>query len=218
VARINIVNAKNLNNDVKITCLPSGSEYSRICKNINPEYPEWNQAFYIPIYDINEKFKIKVYDNNAFFKSTSLGSYTLDTENLIEGKKLVLERDLEKPKNRILRITPRPNKGELRLDVDFYSFSTTKSIKFSNITIIFYITYQCKDGSFKPTNKLANLFNFNSKDELIKEFTDTIKNDEELKALHIDNWDTVLIAGNLIPFISITLLLLKDILLIKYIS
>ncbi|CAB4388802.1 unnamed protein product [Rhizophagus irregularis] len=69
------VSAKNLNNwldgdslnfYVKITCLSSGFEFCKtyICNDINPE---WNQEFYIPIYDIDKKFKIRVYNNNAFF-------------------------------------------------------------------------------------------------------------------------------------------------------
>jgi Ca2+-dependent lipid-binding protein len=215
VARINIVNVKILNSDtldVRITCLESGNEYSKtnVCKNINSK---WNQVFYIPIYDIHKKLKIRVYDI-SFFKSVSLGSYIFNPKNFIEGKKLDLERDLIKPKNRTLRIPPRPNKGNLHFDADFYSFSnhgfTTKTTKFSKTIIFFYslcnlIAYQSQDDGFK-LDKLVNLFNFNSKDELMKTFTDTINDDEKVKTLTIDN--NVLIAGNLKYFKIIIILLI----------
>ncbi|PKY32699.1 hypothetical protein RhiirB3_451071 [Rhizophagus irregularis] len=62
----NWLDGDSLNFYVKITCLSSGFEFCKthICNDINPE---WNQEFYIPIYDIDKKFKIRVYNNNAFF-------------------------------------------------------------------------------------------------------------------------------------------------------
>ncbi|CAB4445638.1 unnamed protein product [Rhizophagus irregularis] len=196
VARINIVNVKNLNSDtldVRITCLESGNKYSKthICENINSK---WNQVFYIPIYDIDKKLKIRVCGDIAFFKSISLGSYIFNPKNFIEEKKLDLERDLIKPKNSIL---PRPNKGNLRFDADFYSFSNrTNTTKFSKTIIFFYslcnlITYQSQDDSVK-LDKLVNLFNFNSEKELKelrKTFIDTI-NDKKVKTIS----DNILIA------------------------
>ncbi|RGB37869.1 hypothetical protein C1646_813031 [Rhizophagus diaphanus] len=206
VVRINIVSAKNLNSwldgdslnfYVKITCSSSGFEFCKthICNDINPE---WNQEFYIPIYDIDKKFKIRVYNNNAFFNHVSLGFYILDPKDLIKGKKLDLERDLIKPKNRFLHIPPRPKKGKLRFVANFYSFSKyPKTTKFFKTTITLYnlcnlINYQCTDGNFELTDKLAKLFNFDSKNELEKAFTATIKDDEKVKSLHNDIWGTVL--------------------------
>lgn len=85
-----------------------------------------------------------------------------------------LERDLIKPKNRFLHIPPRPNKGQLRFVANFYSFSKyPKTTKFFKTTITLYnlynlINYQCTDGNFELTDKLAKLFNFDSKNELKK--------------------------------------------------
>jgi hypothetical protein len=221
VVRINIVNAKNLiygdtlNSYVKITCLTSGIEYGKTKdrKNINPV---WNQVFYIPIYDINKKFKIQVYNNNNNNnnKHVSLGFYILDLKDLIKGKRMDLEHDLIKPKNNILRIPLRSNNGKIHFVANFYSSSelerTTKTTKFYKTTITFYnlcnlITRQCKDGSFEITYELVKLFNFNSKDELIKAITVIIKDDEKVKAFHVDIWGTVLIKGNLISFIDTTI-------------
>ncbi|CAB4388834.1 unnamed protein product [Rhizophagus irregularis] len=196
VARINIVNVKNLNSDtldVRITCLESGNKYSKthVCENINSK---WNQVFYIPIYNIDNKLKIRVCDI-AFFRSISLGSYIFNPKNFIEGKKLDLEHDLIKPKNSIL---PRPNKGNLRFDADFYSFSNrefiTKTTKFSKTIIFFYsLCNLITQNDSVKLDKLAILFNFNSEKELkelIKTFVDTI-NDEKVKTIS----DNILIAA-----------------------
>ncbi|PKC13741.1 hypothetical protein RhiirA5_495890, partial [Rhizophagus irregularis] len=197
VARINIVNVKNLNSDtldVRITCLESGNKYSKthVCENINSK---WNQVFYIPIYNIDKKLKIRVCGDIAFFKSISLGSYIFNPKNFIEGKKLDLEHDLIKPKNSIL---PRPNKGNLRFDADFYSFSnrefTTKTTKFSKTIIFFYsLCNLITQNDSVKLDKLVILFNFNSEKELkelIKTFVDTI-NDEKVKTIS----DNILIAA-----------------------
>lgn len=211
MVRINIIIDANswLNRDtldfyVKITCSTSGLQDGKtfaVHKNINPE-------LYIPIYDTNNKFEIQVYSNAFFkcFKRIISGPYILDLKDLdngvVKGKKL----DLANPENRTLQIQPRPNKRKLHLVADFYSFPNEHTK--SKTTITFYNlcslkTYQCKDGSFKPTDELANLFNFNSKDELIRAFTATIKDNKIVEADH-DVWGTVLITGNLIPFIVIT--------------
>ncbi|GBB93494.1 hypothetical protein RclHR1_02180036 [Rhizophagus clarus] len=206
VAQINIINLNWLdgnssNSYVKITCSSSSSfEYCKTRPCENRTNPEWNQVFYIPIYDINKKFKIRVYGDNTLFKNVSLGSCILDIKDLIKEKKLDFKRDLTKPKN---KIPPRSNKGKLHFVVYFYSFSkpkfTTKSTKFFKTTILFYnlcnlITNHCKNGSFKLTDTLANLFNFNSKDELIKAFTSTIK-DNDMKISDIDICGTILITA-----------------------
>uniref|UniRef100_U9TKX4 C2 domain-containing protein n=1 Tax=Rhizophagus irregularis (strain DAOM 181602 / DAOM 197198 / MUCL 43194) TaxID=747089 RepID=U9TKX4_RHIID len=96
VARIHIVSAKNLMKAdswfgggasdpyVKIIGLSSGEVYGEtrvVYNNINPE---WNQVFYIPIYDLNDKIKIQIYDYNAFFKHVTLGSYVLDLKDFVK--------------------------------------------------------------------------------------------------------------------------------------
>jgi len=215
MAWIKIINAKNLmkpytwvgsNPDlyVRIISLTNNLEYGKtrvIYNNINPE---WNQIFYIPIYDLNDKFKLHVYDYNAFFKHVILGSYVLDLKDFIKvlgngevkGKKLDLDCDL------------RPNKGKLHFIADFNSFSeqevTTTTITKTTITInhlYILITYQRANGGFELNDKLAKLFNFDTKEELIKSFTAYIEkgNDEKVKALHVDIWGTALITGKLIP-------------------
>jgi Ca2+-dependent lipid-binding protein len=157
-------------------------------------------VFYIPIYDLNDKFKIQIYDYNAFFKHVFLGSCVLDIKDFIKvlsdgsvkGKKLDLESDL------------RPNKGKLHFTADFQPISEQDliitSISKTDITInhlYILMTYQRHDGCFELTDKLAKLFNFNSKEELIKSFTAHVKDDGQVKNLHVDIWGTALITGNL---------------------
>jgi len=212
VARIKIINAKNLMKAdtwlgggasdpyVKIIGLASNLEYGEtrvVYNNINPE---WNQIFYIPIYDLNDKFKIQVYDYNAFFKHTILGTYVLDLKDFIKslsngvvkGKQLDLECDL------------RPNKGKLHFIADFHSFSeevtTTTTITTTTITIqhlYILITYQRANGGFELNDNLAKLFNFETKEELIKSFTAYIEkdNDDKVKALHADIWGAALVTA-----------------------
>ncbi|CAB4413736.1 unnamed protein product [Rhizophagus irregularis] len=212
VARIHIVSAKNLMKAdswfgggasdpyVKIIGLSSGEVYGEtrvVYNNINPE---WNQVFYIPIYDLNDKIKIQIYDYNAFFKHVTLGSYVLDLKDFVKvlsngavtGKKLDTTCEL------------RPNKGKLHFIADFHSYSeqdyTTTIISKSTITIqhlYILITYQRPDGGFELNDRLAKLLNFDTKEELVKSFTAYIEreNDDRVKALHIDTWGTALLTA-----------------------
>ncbi|CAB5308035.1 unnamed protein product [Rhizophagus irregularis] len=108
-------------------------------------------------------------------RKMSQNQFILDPKDLIKGKKLDLERDLIKPKNRFLHIPPRPNKGQLRFVANFYSFSKyPKTTKFFKTTITLYNLY--------------NLINYQCTDA----FTATIKDDEKVKSLHNDIWGTVL--------------------------
>jgi Ca2+-dependent lipid-binding protein len=188
---------------VKIIGLSSGKVYGEtrvVYNNINPE---WNQVFYIPIYDLSDKIKLQIYDYNAYFKHVTLGSYVLDLKDFIKvlsngavsGKKLDNTYEL------------RPNKGKLHFIADFHSYSeqdyTTITISKTTITIqhlYILITYQRPDGGFELNDKLAKLLNFNTKDELVKSFTAYIEkeNDDRVKSFHIDTWGTALITGNFI--------------------
>jgi hypothetical protein len=210
VARINIIKAKNLMKSdswfgggasdpyVKITNVVNNLEYGHtriVYNNINPA---WNQVFYIPIYDLNDKFKFQIFDYNAFFKHTSLGFYILDLKDIVkvlgdgsvQGKELKLECSLGS------------SKGKLSFVADFRSFSeqelTTTKISKTTITIrhlYLLTTYHRQDGGFELTDKLAALLNFNSKEELITSFTTFVQNDEQVKALHVDIWATVLVTA-----------------------
>jgi Ca2+-dependent lipid-binding protein len=215
VARIEIFSAKDLMKSdswfgggasdpyVKITGTNSGWDYGETRVVYNNVNPVWNQVFYIPIYDLNDKFKIQVYDFNAFFKHVFLGSYVLELKDFIK----VLGSGEVKGKKSDIECVLRPNKGKLHFAADFYSFSeqelTATTISQTTITtnhLYLLLTYQRQDGCFELTDKLASFFNFNSKEELIKSFTAYIKNDAQVKALHVDIWSAALITGKLILF------------------
>ncbi|CAG8486360.1 2534_t:CDS:10, partial [Funneliformis caledonium] len=216
IARINIIKAKNLMQAdswfgggasdpyMKISSVSTGYEYGETRVIYNTINPEWQQVFYIPIYDLNDKFKLQVYDYNAFFKHVLLGYYVLDLKDFIkllgngtiEGKHLELESTLS---------IKGSSKGKLNFTADFNPFSqnetdlfTTTTISKTTITIrhlYLLMTYQRQDGCFELNDNVASLFNFSSKDELIKAFTTYVQKDELVKALHVDVWSSALITA-----------------------
>ncbi|CAI2169164.1 14482_t:CDS:2 [Funneliformis geosporum] len=209
IARINIIEAKDLkptdlwfvgsdpDSYVKITNAFSGVEYDKTRIIYNSIKPNWQQVIYIPINDLNEQFMLQVYNNNASFKHKLLGYYVLDLMDFmevrngnIEGKHLDLECNLTL-------------NGKLHFTADFYSFSELESepsniISKNTITInhlYLLITYQRQNGCFEINDDVASLFNFPSKEELIKSFAAFVQNDEVVKKLHIDVWGSAVITA-----------------------
>ncbi|RIA99833.1 hypothetical protein C2G38_2237397 [Gigaspora rosea] len=57
------------------------------------------------------------------------------------------------------------------------------------------MTYQSQYGCFELTDSLARLFNFFSKEELIKTFSDFVQKDEAVRNLNHKIWATVLVTS-----------------------
>ncbi|CAI2184396.1 5980_t:CDS:2, partial [Funneliformis geosporum] len=216
IARININKAKNLMQAdswfgggasdpyLRITSVSTGWEYGETRIVYNTINPEWEQVFYIPIYDLSDKFKLQVYDYNAFFKHVLLGYYVLDLKDFIKvlGNGTIEGKHLDLDSNLTLKGS---SKGKLQFTADFNSFSqaetesiTTTTISKTTITIrhlYLLMTYQRQDGCFEITDNVASLFNFSSKDELLQAFTAHVQKDDHVKALHVDVWSSALITA-----------------------
>ncbi|CAG8591221.1 5967_t:CDS:10, partial [Diversispora eburnea] len=209
VLRIEIISAKKLKKAdylfgtsdpyVKISSVSTGWAYGETRVVYNNLNPTWNQVFYITIHEIKDKFKLQVFDYNFVLKHTPLGNYILDLKDIVkilangslEGKKLGKQE---------VDLTLKGRKyGMLSFFVEFNSFSeaetssviTTKTV---NIRHLYLITsYQRQDGCFELTDKTAKLFNFSSKQELIKAFSNFVANDDGVRYLKHNVWSTCLI-------------------------
>ncbi|CAG8459731.1 8464_t:CDS:2, partial [Scutellospora calospora] len=213
IARIEIIRAKNLRQAdtwfgggssdpyVRITNISTSLVFGQsriIYCNCNPI---WREVFYIPIYDIREKFNLQVFDYNAYFKHSFLGFYILDLKSIIKelpdgslkGKQLNLDANLTYKGS---------SRGKLSFSADFFSLSefdndseiiTTTNVANKHLYLI--TTYQLECGCFELTDSLAKLFNFSSKDDLIKAFSAHVQNDKEVLNLDHNIWVTVLVTS-----------------------
>ncbi|KAF0424593.1 transmembrane protein [Gigaspora margarita] len=212
IACIEIISAKNLRQAiswlaggasdpyVKIFNLATSWVYGDSHVIYNNCDPIWEQVFYIPVYDVHEKFNLQVFDYNAFSKHQLLGFYILDLKNIIkelpygsyEGKKFKLDANLTY-KGR--------NRGQLSFVADFFSLPKSEEgeiLKLNNLSIqhlYLLMTYQSQYGWFELIDFLARLFNFSSKEELIKAFSDFVQKDEAIHNLNHKIWATVLVTS-----------------------
>ncbi|CAG8589293.1 862_t:CDS:10, partial [Diversispora eburnea] len=211
VVRIEIISAKKLKQAdswfsggtsdpyVKISSVSTGWEYGETRVIYNNLNPTWNQVFYITILDIKDKFKLQVFDYNVVLKHVPLGNYILDLRDTIkvlangslEGKKLGKQE---------VDLTLKGRKyGMLSFSAEFNSFSeaeassviTTKTITIRHLYLI--TSYQRQDGCFELNDSTAKLFNFSSKQELIKAFSNFVANDDGVRSLNHNAWSTCLI-------------------------
>ncbi|CAG8437102.1 2128_t:CDS:10, partial [Scutellospora calospora] len=186
---------------VKISNIANNRVYGDSRVIYNNCNPVWEQVFYIPVYDIHEKFNLHVFDYNAFFKDTRLGSYILDLKSIIkelpngslEGKKSAPNANL---------LYKGSNRGKLSFVAEFFSLPepgyymeiiTTTNVSIKHLYLL--MTYQLEYGCFELTDSLARLFNFSFKDELIKAFSEFVKNDEDVRNLDHNIWGTVLVTS-----------------------
>ncbi|RHZ51819.1 hypothetical protein Glove_469g43 [Diversispora epigaea] len=183
---------------VKISSISTGWEYGKTHVVYNSLNPAWNQVFFITILDIQDKLKFQVFDYNIVLKHTLLGNYILDLKDIvkvlangsIEGKRLKQEVDLT------LKGT---KSGKLSFVTEFNSFSeaetssviTTKTVTIRHLYLL--TTHQRQDGCFESTDLTAKLFNFSSKQELIKAFSNFVANDEGVRSLDANAWSTCLV-------------------------
>ncbi|CAI2197457.1 9586_t:CDS:2, partial [Funneliformis geosporum] len=189
------VTAKNPDSYVKISSVFTGVEYDKTRVVYKSIKPDWQQVFHIPINDLNDQFfLLEVYDSNAFSKHKLLRYYVLDImdfmevrDGTIKGKHLDLKCDLTLNGS---------SSGKLHFTADFYSLTTPISKNTITINHLYLlITYQRQDGCFELTDDVANLFNFPSKDDLIKSFVAYAHNNEVAKELHVDVWSSALITA-----------------------
>ncbi|CAG8810959.1 30816_t:CDS:2, partial [Gigaspora margarita] len=212
IVRIEIISAKNLRQTdswlagnasdpyVKISNLATSWAYGDSRVIYNNCDPVWEQVFYIPVYDVHEKLNLQVFDYNAFFKHKLLGFYILDLKNIIkelpngsyEGKKLKLDANLTYKGS---------NRGQLSFVADFFSLLKSEEgeiLNLNNVSIrhlYLLMTSQSHYGCFELTDSLAQLFNFSSKEELIKAFSDFVQKDEMVCNLNHKIWATVLVTS-----------------------
>ncbi|CAG8564968.1 9875_t:CDS:10, partial [Dentiscutata erythropus] len=212
IARIEIKSARNLKQADSWLAGSASDPYIRISNfSTNWVYgdsrviynncdPVWDQVFYIPVYDIHEKFNLQVFDYNAFFKHKLLGFYILDLKNIIkelpngsyEGKKLKLDANLTYKGS---------NRGQFSFVAGFFSLPESDQMEAITINngsiqhLYLLMTYQSQYGYFELTDSLAKLFNFNSKEELAKAFSDFVQKDEGVRNLDNRIWATVLVTS-----------------------
>ncbi|CAG8464283.1 19587_t:CDS:2 [Gigaspora margarita] len=179
IARIEIISAKNLRQAVswlaggtsdpyvKISNLATSWVYGDSRVIYNNCDPVWEQVFYIPVYDVHEKFNLQVFNYNAFSKHQLLGFYIF---YIFDLKNIIKELPNEE--------------GEI--------------LKLNNLSIqhlYLLMTYQSQYGWFELIDSLARLFNFSSKEELIKAFSDFVQKDEVIRNLNHKIWATVLVTS-----------------------
>ncbi|KAF0474134.1 kinase-like protein [Gigaspora margarita] len=205
IARIEIISAKNLsqtdsNPYVKISNLATSWIYDDTRVIYNNCNPVWEQVFYIPVYNIHENLNLQIFNYNALLNDTLLGFYIFDLKSIIkeypnnsyEVKKLKLDVNL---------IYEESNSGQLSFVADFFLLSELEDLEIittTNVSIrhlYLLMAYQNQYGYFELTNTLARLFNFFSKKELIKAFSDFVQKDEKVRSLDNKIWGTLLVTS-----------------------
>ncbi|CAG8738039.1 22646_t:CDS:10 [Gigaspora margarita] len=206
IARIEIISAKNLSqtNDsnpyVKISNLATSWIYDDTRVIYNNCNPVWEQVFYIPVYNIHENLNLQIFNYNALLNDTLLGFYIFDLKSIIneypnnsyEVKKLKLDVNLTYEES---------NNRQLSFVADFFSLSELEDLEIINTTnvsirhLYLLMAYQNQYGYFELTNTLARLFNFFSKKELIKTFSDFVQKDEKVCSLDNKIWGTLLVTS-----------------------
>ncbi|KAF0405445.1 kinase-like protein [Gigaspora margarita] len=201
IARIEIVCPTNLGQAdswltdpyVRISDLATSWVYSDLRVIYNNCNPICEQVFYIPVYDIHKNFNLQIFNYNAFLKVTLLGFFIFDLEfkelpnGSYEVKKLKVDVNLTYEGS---------NRGKLSFFVDFFLLPKLEDLEIittTNVTIRHLyplMSYQNKYGCFELTDILARLFNFFSKKELIKTFSDFVQKDERVRSLDHKIWVT----------------------------
>ncbi|KAF0474140.1 kinase-like protein [Gigaspora margarita] len=212
IARIEIINAKNLtqadswfadgayNPYIKISTFSTSWIFDDTHVIYNNCNPVWRQVFYIPVYDIYESFNLQVFNYNALLKDTLLGFYIFDLKSIIkklpngsyEVKKLKLDVNLTYVES---------NREQLSFVADFFLLSELEDLEIittTNVSIrhlYLLMTYQNQNGYFELNNTLARSFNFFSKEELIKTFSDFVQKDERACSFDNNIWNTLLVTS-----------------------
>ncbi|CAG8774646.1 22538_t:CDS:2, partial [Gigaspora rosea] len=207
IARIEIVCPTNLGQTdswladpyVTVSDLTTSWVYGDLRVIYNECNPICEQVFYIPVYDIHN-FNLQVFDCNAFLKDKLLGFYIFDLESIIK-ELLNGSYEVKKLKVDVNLTYEGSNRGKLSFFVHYFLLSELEDLEIittTNVTIRHLyplMSYQNKYGYFELTDILARLFNFFSKKELIKSFSDFVQKDERVRSLDHKIWGTALVTS-----------------------
>ncbi|KAF0445418.1 von willebrand domain-containing protein [Gigaspora margarita] len=197
VVKLELASAKDLKN---IDPSVKGKSYVRVFdddkkivaqtnfidNNLNPV---WNEVHYLPVKKIGNKFLLEVV--NYKMKDKSLGDcYFEITRDLVKEStqkcwaKLSIEGQIHyRAKFFSIETLPQPTP-------EFIANFKEKSFNLS--TLYFIITLQASDGSFLPSNRLANLFGYESPGKLFDLYKSHCNEDHVLK-INQTAWSTSII-------------------------
>ncbi|CAG8453199.1 5634_t:CDS:10 [Paraglomus occultum] len=172
--------------------------------------PVWNEVHYLPIKQINEKFIFELMDSNTFTKDKTLGKITFQvTDELVKFNKGVYV-GTEKGIDRWEKL---PKKGQLHYRAKFFPLSTLhqpgpdflENLRKKPYDLSAFYTllfHQEPNGSFLPSNGLANLFGLETGTLLVQKFKAECQNEKAQKLS-----EAVWVTSMVIWFLK---LLLKD--------
>ncbi|CAG8606221.1 7209_t:CDS:2, partial [Racocetra fulgida] len=145
-----------------------------IDNNLNPV---WNEVHYLPVKGIGEKFMFEVMDFNTFIKDRPLGNHHFEVtrelaKELPDGTYEGTPNGIDVAKFFPLEPLPKPTPDFL---------ANLKEKPFDRSTFYNLITLQAPNGGFPPSDKLANLFGFESQDQLLELYKRQCREDRILK-------------------------------------
>jgi hypothetical protein len=162
--------------------------------------PVFEEVHYVAVHYQGEKFTFEMLDSNLFTDDTPLGSYVLDTADLVvakgdcsydTGKILDKWEKLQLPDGK-------GTKGELHIEARFYprlaiadDYSFTREQ--ADVRYLYaLLSWRLTSGCFKLSDSLARYFNFKTQDELVTSFKRYVVSDNELRSLDLSVWSTAL--------------------------
>ncbi|RIB10936.1 hypothetical protein C2G38_2145813 [Gigaspora rosea] len=202
VVRLELVCAKSLKDvdsflagksDPYVRVFHSGNNKDIIAQTkviYNDLNPVWNEVHYLPVRYIGEKFILDVMDFNAFIKDKPLGNCILDITG--ELVKEVSEGCYEGTPNGIDVWAKLTIQGQIHYKAKFFPleplpkptpdfFANLKEKPFGRAAFYVLITLQAPNGGFPPSDTLANLFGFESQEQLLELYKKQCREDRILK-------------------------------------
>ncbi|CAG8587909.1 32748_t:CDS:2, partial [Racocetra persica] len=145
-----------------------------IDNNLNPV---WNEVHYLPVKGLGEKFMLEVMDFNTFTRDKPLGSCNLEVTR--ELAKELPDGTFEGTPNGIDVWVKLTTQGQIHYRAKFFPLeplpkptpdflANLKEKPFDRSTFYNLITLQAPNGGFPPSDKLANLFGFESQEQLLE--------------------------------------------------
>ncbi|CAG8571947.1 9062_t:CDS:10, partial [Racocetra fulgida] len=153
VIRLELIGVKNIDSS-----FTKGKSYIRIFNEVSKETvtqtkisdndldPIWNEVHYLPIKNIGDKFMFDVMDYCSSTEDKSLGNYHFEVNR-------DFVKEISEAKFFSLEPLPIPTP-------DFLSDLKENPFNFSTLCVI--IALQAQNGSFPPSNTLANIFGYES--------------------------------------------------------
>jgi len=161
--------------------------------------PAWNEVHYLPVKNIGDKFTFEVMDFNTFTKDKSLGTYVFEVTNeLVKENNGVYEAT-----NGIETWSKLSVQGQINYKAKFFPLvslpepspdflANLKEKPFDRTTLFILITLQSSNGSFPPSNTLANLFGYPDTEALFNLYKIHCR-DERVIKLNNTVWTTSMI-------------------------